>query len=246
MIELARLFSGGRVASTGVDSNLQLANEELNYRVASCLLAGPRRSAKTTLLFQYAYSKARDGSSVTFACKRRKIAQQFPLFDVDPSFPETKEALGRITMQYLADGAELELFLASMPAHPSLPSLLVIDDLAEFYPGPVHNRREADRFYRALALLKETLHFANSKVKGQLAVMASLTLVEDAYASLRDPRLALHWFDMLCMIYGGQDEFELTVQSVAQREDPASLVAKYSLLQDAVDLRQFNFTLDAR
>jgi len=110
----------------------------------SAVLTGAARSGKSGLLMQLALAAARRGEHVVYVSSTRRSRMQFP--PTPPAFGAAaadQEALGRVGLKYLADFAELELFLAHFHRLPGPPSLLVIDELDPLCRG-VSARRQAE------------------------------------------------------------------------------------------------------
>lgn len=133
---------------------------------AHCLLSGPERSGKTSLLFQAAFSAARQGKRVLLLCRRKKLEQTPPLMPdgiaiSDPSWQH-------VHIKYLDSGLELLRYVSLIHALPGgPPDLLLVDDLHTLAELPAADRpRPRDMaLCRILASLHEAAQVA-SQLKG--------------------------------------------------------------------------------
>mmetsp|Transcript_5942 Transcript_5942/g.10291 ORF Transcript_5942/g.10291 Transcript_5942/m.10291 type:complete len:243 (+) Transcript_5942:189-917(+) len=132
-----------------------------------CLLSGPSRSGKTSLLFQVAYNIAAEGKRVLFICQRAKVELNPPI--LPEGVIATSDACERIDMRYLRDDEELRLYIASFHMLPELPHAIIVDDFAEFFP---ESRYRGDRraleiaMVRTLAFLYDATDHASKRMEG--------------------------------------------------------------------------------
>lgn len=195
--------------------------ESLTYtKVHSCLLAGPSRCGKTSLLFHYAYNyAAAHGEAVYFVAQRHKLQNQLPLPPLNMT--QDAEVLKRIKMKYVEDDEKLCKFLASLQLLPRLPRLLVIDDVSSFVGD-----KDPKRIARVMAFIKEAATYAATKSRHFVLVTSDTVDVE---ASSRNLQLYQRWFDLILLIRGPHNPLQLTVESVHGRADPKGVHMYYEL-----------------
>lgn len=132
-----------------------------------CLLSGPERSGKTSLLFHLALSAARQGKAVLLLCRRPKLEQVPPL--LPDGVPISDPAWQRIQIKYLRDGSELLRYVSLFHVAHTPPDLLLVDDLhtlADLPSSGDHRPRPRDMaLCRILASLREATSVA-SQLKG--------------------------------------------------------------------------------
>ncbi|EFN54821.1 hypothetical protein CHLNCDRAFT_134828 [Chlorella variabilis] len=131
-----------------------------------CLLSGPERSGKTSLLFHTALVAARQGKEVLLLCRRQKLEQMPPLLPGGVAISDA--AWQRVNIKYLSSGTDLLRYVSlihALPAGP--PDLLLVDDLHALADLPAGDRsRPRDMaLCRILASLHEAANVA-SQLKG--------------------------------------------------------------------------------
>lgn len=75
-----------------------------NSDAAHCLISGPPRSGKTSVLFHLAHACAARGNAVLLLCRRARLELAPPL--LPEGVPHTAPAWGRVAIKYLDNGAQ--------------------------------------------------------------------------------------------------------------------------------------------
>lgn len=125
-----------------------------------CLIAGPERSGKTSLLLHFAHARAAAGDSVLFVCHRDTIENSPPVLPLGVGLDDA--ALHRVHMRYLESAADLQKLAACLhlTAHP--PAAIVVDNITAFLSGGSGDRGN-EALIRTLALLHDGTAFASSR-----------------------------------------------------------------------------------
>mmetsp|Transcript_29822 Transcript_29822/g.65173 ORF Transcript_29822/g.65173 Transcript_29822/m.65173 type:complete len:238 (+) Transcript_29822:351-1064(+) len=167
------------------------------FDTRSCMLSGPPRSGKTSLLFQLAYNIAVEGKRVLFICQRAKIELNPPLLPegVSPS----SDACERIDMRYLRNDEELRLFMASFHLLPELPQAVIVDDFSEFFTRYGGERRTLEKaMVKTLAFLYDATEHASERLVGE---KCKLVIAEQTSgASPRSMYLYQRWLPLVLLL----------------------------------------------
>ncbi|KAL4185836.1 hypothetical protein AMTRI_Chr10g232740 [Amborella trichopoda] len=132
------------------------------------LLSGPPCCGKTSLLFQFAYNRARESSdSVVFICNKQRMENKLP-FLIQGIAPSS-DIFNKIQMKYLEDDEGLKKYFAAFHFHETFPTAVIIDDFGEFF----HDRNCQERYgnqrgrdlamVRTLALCRDAIDYVNGK-----------------------------------------------------------------------------------
>ncbi|KAK9814084.1 hypothetical protein WJX72_000412 [[Myrmecia] bisecta] len=124
-----------------------------------CLLAGPERSGKTSILFHFAYTLAAAGKQVGFLCKRSKLEQVPPLLPLGANAQDA--AWQNINLRYLDTAADLQKYAACIHLSPNPPQALIVDDLSEFIVARPGERAHDQEIVKTLAFLHEAARCAS-------------------------------------------------------------------------------------
>lgn len=138
-------------------SNLPAFPSELQH----CLVAGPERSGKTSLLLHFAHSRAAAGDSVLFVCHRGRIENSPPVLPLGVAIND--EALHRVHMRYLETAADLQKLAACLHLAAEPPAAIIVDDISSFFGGGSADRGRDQALIRTLALLHDSTNFASSR-----------------------------------------------------------------------------------
>uniref|UniRef100_A0A383WEP4 Dolichol phosphate-mannose biosynthesis regulatory protein n=1 Tax=Tetradesmus obliquus TaxID=3088 RepID=A0A383WEP4_TETOB len=122
-----------------------------------CLLLGPQRSGKTSLLFQYAFQLACSGQEVVFMCDRAQLDQAPPLLPFGAS--QQHAAFSRIHFKYVSDLHQLRKYGACLHLLQQPPAAIIVDDVAHLLANTrLPDKRARDtEVTRALAYLADGL-----------------------------------------------------------------------------------------
>ncbi|KAK3263722.1 hypothetical protein CYMTET_27496 [Cymbomonas tetramitiformis] len=165
------LFRLQHFFSSNLDPQLQKNLDELPDSFVSrhCLVSGPARSGKTSILFQLAYNCAAQGQRVLFICKRQKIETVPPLPPAGVTPSACSHIYTNIDMRYLESDAELRKYFASFHLLPRFPHLVIVDDFSDIVEGRSSGDRRVQEyaFVRTLALAHDTVNFASQKLSPQ-------------------------------------------------------------------------------
>jgi hypothetical protein len=125
-----------------------------------CLLCGPDRSGKTSLLFQLAHNLAGEGASVLIMGRRRRLEEAPPLLGrgVAPADAPWRQ----VRMKYVESGDDVMRYASLLHLSSAPPSVILLDDLDQLpvggaadAGGRVKTRQEA--LCQLLAVLCDSL-----------------------------------------------------------------------------------------
>ncbi|DBB17455.1 TPA: hypothetical protein ACH3X3_014482 [Trebouxia sp. C0006] len=115
------------------DPELQTALKDIEAfpaHLTHCMLSGPPRSGKTSILLLYAYKAAIRGQQVVLLCHRDKMEQTYPT--LPQGVHKTSPAWQRVQLRYLSTSQELQKYAACLHLAPTPPNILIVDDVSEF------------------------------------------------------------------------------------------------------------------
>ncbi|BDA40978.1 hypothetical protein COCOBI_01-6330 [Coccomyxa sp. Obi] len=186
-----------------------------------CLITGPVRCGKTSILLHYAYKLASKGKRVLFICQKAKIEQVPPLL---PAGVEGNDgAFSNVHMRYLSTAADLQKIAACLHLLDELPEAIIIDDLSSFIDarGPEHgggDKRQKDaELVRTLAFLHEATAYASKKlaaapsVSGDPKCSCKLVVTDPVTDGPQNLQLMQRWLPLHLMIRGSGPDFTLSV-----------------------------------
>ncbi|KAL0039513.1 hypothetical protein WJX77_000290 [Trebouxia sp. C0004] len=161
------------------DPELQTALKDIEAfpaHLIHCMLSGPPRSGKTSILLQYAYKAAMRGQQVVLLCHRDKMEQTHPT--LPQGVHKASPFWQRVQLRYLPTSQELQKYAACLHLAPTPPNVIIVDDLSEFMLSrPTDKRSREAELIKTLAMLHEataSLHRLNAS--GQ----PCLLLISDA------------------------------------------------------------------
>ncbi|KAJ3416879.1 hypothetical protein HDV05_008464 [Chytridiales sp. JEL 0842] len=135
------------------------------FGIGSVILSGPKKSGKTSLLFQYAFNCVKeygDHAHVVFiATSKEKLEKSRPCLasqadELDP------EVLSRVHMRYAETPDALRYMITSLPTSdkptgtPAPPCCIIVDDFSSLFTAKGSRSGPAVRL--TLALLQQSVH----------------------------------------------------------------------------------------
>ncbi|KAL4452260.1 hypothetical protein ABPG75_007922 [Micractinium tetrahymenae] len=138
-----------------------------------CLLSGPERSGKTSLLFHAALSLARQGREVLLLCRRAKLEAAPPL--LPEGLTHSDPAWQLVHIKYLANGYELLRYASCIHMLPRLPDALLVDDLHALcdLPAGARPRPRDMALCRVLASLHEAANVVAALKQGPCQLLVT-------------------------------------------------------------------------
>ncbi|CAL8466736.1 g6272 [Coccomyxa elongata] len=186
-----------------------------------CLITGPVRCGKTSILLHYAYKLALKGKRVLFICQKAKIEQVPPL--LPPGVDGNNGAFSNVHMRYLSTAADLQKIAACLHLLDELPEAIIVDDLSSFIDarGPEHgagDKRQRDaELVRTLAFLHEATAYASKKLAGipcvsrNPACSCHLLVTDPVTDGPQNLQLMQRWLPLHLTIRGSGPDFTLSV-----------------------------------
>eukprot|EP00803_Ostreobium_quekettii_P004788 evm.model.scf_1944.2 EVM.evm.TU.scf_1944.2 scf_1944:10345-15102(+) len=219
-------FAYSQFLSADLNSDVQRRVERLPPfppALRHCLITGPERSGKTSVLFHYAHSIAATGNKVVFICKRKSIENCPPL--LPQGISKDDPSMCNIHMRYLDSPQELQKFCACLHLLDALPCAVVVDNISSY----LDNGRNSDKKDRDRELVKNLayLHEAVNHIQESLAPSGKgcFLVVSDVGTSDGPRALYLYqrWLPLIFVIDGGPSGFAFSVS--AGSVDSLNLVA---------------------
>lgn len=164
-----------------------------------CLLLGPQRSGKTSLLFQYAFQLACSGQEVVFMCDRAQLDQAPPLLPFGAS--QQHAAFSRIHFKYVSDLHQLRKYGACLHLLQQPPAAIIVDDVAHLLANmrlPDKRARDTE-VTRALAYLADGLDQLREQRGLSVLLLACDTCSEEGPHNLY---LLQRWFPLMLQVTG--------------------------------------------
>ncbi|EAL63900.1 hypothetical protein DDB_G0287071 [Dictyostelium discoideum AX4] len=149
-IEIERFFGGV------IDSN----ENNIRFETADIvLLSGPTLCGKTSLLFQYGYTYAKQGYNVLFICNKKKFQQSLPFLPI--GFIKDDFILKKLKIKYIENDVELRNYLFEFPSLSYLPDLILIDDISFYFISSMYERNVT--LGKTFAFIKETVQYIKNQ-----------------------------------------------------------------------------------
>lgn len=185
-----------------------------------CLLSGPERSGKTSLLFHAALSLARQGREVLVLCRRPKLEAAPPLLPEGLSRQDPAWQL--VHLKYLANGYELLRYASCIHMLPRLPDALLVDDLHALCDLPAGDRpRPRDMaLCRVLAALHEAANVVAALKHAPCQLLATQLSPPDGPRQLY---MLQRWLPLVLHIRPAAQSHTLAVLSPRPDVPPACL-----------------------
>ncbi|KAN0042511.1 hypothetical protein ACTFIV_005078 [Dictyostelium citrinum] len=150
VVEIERFFGGV------MDSN----ENNIRFKTADIvLLSGPPLCGKTSLLFQYGYTYAKQGYNVLFLCNKKKFQQNLPFFPM--GFIKDDFILKKLKIKYIENDIDLRNYLYEFPSLSYLPDLILIDDISYYFIPAVYERNVT--LGKTFAFIKETVQYIKNQ-----------------------------------------------------------------------------------
>ncbi|GAM26961.1 hypothetical protein SAMD00019534_101360, partial [Acytostelium subglobosum LB1] len=166
-VDILRFFGYGTIDDTSI-------LDSLRYQSELSFLIGPQKSCKTSMLFQYGYTYAKQGYTVLFICDKKRFNQTLPIMPIkdvvgtghNQSMPSHNDVyLKHIKIKYIERDSDLRQYFMEFPSLNLLPDLILIDDITSYFG--LYSDRTKLIFGRTLAFLKDTLHYINTQKRNQ-------------------------------------------------------------------------------
>ncbi|KAF2071989.1 hypothetical protein CYY_006702 [Polysphondylium violaceum] len=156
-IEIERFF-GGIFKCTTSDNNSNNSTK-VQFESDITLLSGPIHSGKTSLLFQYGYTFAKQDKQVLFIVNKKKFNNSVPFFP--KGFENNLSLLKNIKIKYIETDSELRNYFMSFPtlSNQILPDLILIDDISLYFGTTLYERNAV--LGKTFAFIKETIDYIN-------------------------------------------------------------------------------------
>ncbi|KAK5580025.1 hypothetical protein RB653_000037 [Dictyostelium firmibasis] len=152
VVEIERFF-GGVISSE--ENNIKFESTDI------VLLSGPPLCGKTSLLFQYGYTYAKQGYNVLFLCNKKKFQQNLPFFPM--GFIKDDYILKKLKIKYIENDVDLRSYLFDFPSLSFLPDLILIDDISYYFGSTIYERNVT--LGKTFAFLKETVEYIKNQKK---------------------------------------------------------------------------------
>eukprot|EP00882_Tetradesmus_deserticola_P007721 GHRQ01008131.1.p1 GENE.GHRQ01008131.1~~GHRQ01008131.1.p1 ORF type:complete len:244 (+),score=72.44 GHRQ01008131.1:727-1458(+) len=171
----------------------------MQLQTPRCLLFGPQRSGKTSLLFQYAFQLACSGQEVVFICDRAQLEQSPLLLPVGVSHQHA--AFSKIHFKYVQDLHQLRTYGACIHLLQEPPAAVIVDDLAHLLANArLPDKRARDtEVTRALAYLADGLDQLREQRGLSVFLLVSDTCCDEGPHNLY---LLQRWFPLMLQVTG--------------------------------------------
>eukprot|EP00794_Sanderia_malayensis_P011905 gene11905-13139_t len=171
------------------------------------LLAGPSKSARTSFLFEVAFTHATAGQKVLFISPR-KIAN-LPCLLSNREQP-SNEILSRINIVYLTEKNQIIEFMASVHLNYKDPiDLVLVDDADDFYLNQ-DKRNQLISQAKVLSFISDAVYYLNMagkqhSPKRQCKFICTISTHEEGQLTTHQMEILRHWFKVIVIIKQDQE-----------------------------------------
>eukprot|EP00884_Botryococcus_braunii_P015612 jgi/Botrbrau1/2734/Bobra.0164s0014.1 len=183
--------------------------------LTACIIAGPARCGKTSILFHYALNMTASGKTVIIICIKDRMENTTLLLPEDTS----PALLERIQIKYISTGEELRRYAAAFHLLGEPPDALLLDDLSSYISD--HDRRGYEmEVVKTVALLSEAVRHAQEQRRGTPTMLVATELA--AAEKPRSTYLTQRWFPLTLTIRSINRSYLMQAQQNLAREHGAN------------------------
>eukprot|EP01080_Neovahlkampfia_damariscottae_P011903 gene11903-5309_t len=201
--------------------------QKIKYDSNGCSITGNKKSAISTLLFQYSYSLSLEAKNVLYICQKSKIQANPPLISRDQL---DEESLSNIKIKYIENDLELRKYLSQLHLSPVIYDCYIIDNLSGFF-----TKETPVLLVKTIALLKNIVQWI-FKTKGK----ECLYLISDN----DEHTLPFYerWMNMSIHVrpYENQ-EYYFSITDINGSKDESKTKCLYSISSEKITLRKVDF-----
>ncbi|EGG25230.1 hypothetical protein DFA_03478 [Cavenderia fasciculata] len=244
-IELQRFFGYNQFdirAKEQNDKRYQNISSTLTLYSEITYIIAPQKALKSSLLFQYGYSFAREDKFVLYCCNKKRFEESAP-FGVPShlSIDNNDVAFKNIKIKTFEDDSNMDLrhYFMDFPSYDILPDLILIDDFTFCFNSGSNLFTD---YAKTLAYIKDTLSFINHKRQLEKKQSPCFVIITDSTYNDKFHYALPRWVNLILTI-DDTEQLIFQQQQLLQQQQPTFQQQQQQILLHLQNLKERNLIL---